>query len=85
MAGVAALASEVAGRPIRRVVVPDAAYRDGLVAHGVPESAADMLLGLFAASRQGAFAPADPTLARLIGRPPIPLRAVLKAALAPQG
>ncbi len=83
MAGVAALASEVADRPIRRVVVPDAAYRAGLVAHGVPEAAADMLLGLFAASRQGAFAPADPTLARLLGRPATPLRDVLAAAIAP--
>ena len=83
MAAVAALASEVTGRPIRRVVVPDAAYRDGLVAHGVPESAAEMLLGIFLASRQGAFAPADPTLARLLGRSPFPLRDVLQAALTP--
>ena len=28
-----------------------------------------MLLGLFTASRQGAFAPADPTLVRLFGLP----------------
>jgi len=83
MTGVAALASEIAGRPIRRVVVSDAAYRDGLISHGVPESAADMLVGLFAASRQGAFAPADPTLARLLGRSPIPLRDVLQTALVP--
>lgn len=80
---VAALASEMTGRLIRRVVVPDAAYRAGLVAHGVPEPAAEMLLGLFAASRQGAFAPADPTLARLLGRPPIPLREALRAMIAP--
>ena len=83
MAGVAALASELTGRPIRRIVVADAAYRDGMVARGVPEAAADMLVGLFAASRQGAFAPADPTLARLLGRPATPLRDVLAAALVP--
>jgi len=80
MVGVAALASALTGRPIRRIVLSDAEYRAGLVAHGVPESAADMLLGLFAASRQGHFAPVDPTLARLLGRPPTPLRDVLKAA-----
>jgi NAD(P)H dehydrogenase (quinone) len=42
-----------------------------------------MLVGMFAASRQGHFAPADPTLARLIGRPPVPLADVLEAAITP--
>ena len=83
--GIAAIASELTSRPIHRVVVPDAEYRAGLVAHGVPAPAADMLLGLFLASRQGAFAHVDPTLARLIGRPPTPLRDVLKVALSPVG
>ena len=83
MTGVAAIASELTGRPIRRVVVPDAEYRAGLVAHGIPASAADMLLGLFLASRQGEFSHVDPTLARLIGRPPTPLREVLKVAILP--
>ena len=80
-AGIAASASELTGRSIRRVVVPDDEYRDGLLNNGVPEPQADMLLGLFAASRQGEFAPADPTLAQLIGREPTPLREVLKAAI----
>jgi NAD(P)H dehydrogenase (quinone) len=83
MTAVAALASEITGRPIRRVVISDAAYRDGMIAHGVPEAAANMLVGLFAASRQGDFAPTDPTLARLLGRSPIPLRDVLQEALVP--
>ncbi|WP_220201243.1 hypothetical protein [Reticulibacter mediterranei] len=42
---------------------------------------ANMYLGYFAASRQGEFANVDPTLARLIGRPPLALRNVLKATL----
>ncbi len=79
--GIAALASELAHRPIRRIVVPDAEYRAGLVAQGFPEESADMLLGMFRASRQGEFARIDPTLARLIKRPPTPLRDVLKAAI----
>lgn len=83
MAGVAAVASELTGSPIRRVVVSDAAYRAGLIAHGLPEPVADVLLGLFVVSRQGAFAPPDPTLTRLIGRPPIPLRDALRAAISP--
>ncbi len=81
MDGVAALASELTHRPIRRVVVPDAEYRAGLVAHGLPEERADVLLGMFRASRQGEFKRVDPTLARLINRSPIPLRDVLKAVI----
>jgi NAD(P)H dehydrogenase (quinone) len=40
-----------------------------------------MYLGYFAASRQGEFATVDQTLARLIGRPPLTLRDVVKATL----
>ncbi|TDD85885.1 NAD-dependent epimerase/dehydratase family protein [Actinomadura darangshiensis] len=82
MAGVAALASELTGRTIRRTVVSDAEYRAGLVGHGVPESAAQMLVGMFAATRQGEFSHVDPAMGDLIGRPPTPLRDVLKAAIA---
>jgi NAD(P)H dehydrogenase (quinone) len=73
MAGIAAITTQLTGRPIRRVVVSDADYRAGLLAQGLPEPTADLLLGLFAASRQGQFAPADPTLARLLGRPTMTL------------
>jgi len=85
LAGVAALASEISGHPIRRVMVPEAEYRAAQITKGVPEPMVDILLGFFAASRQGQFAPADPTLARLLGRPAMPLWDVLKAALSPAG
>lgn len=81
LAAVAVLAAELTGRPITRTVVPDAAYRDSLVGHGVPAAAADMLVGMFAAARQGAFAAVDPELPRLLGRPPLRLRDVLAASL----
>jgi uncharacterized protein YbjT (DUF2867 family) len=81
MAGVAAVATELTGRPIHRIVVSDDDYRAGLLTHGLPEPVADMLVGLFAASRQGEFARVDPTLARLIGRQPVPLREVLRSAI----
>jgi len=80
MAGAAAIAAELTGRPIRRVVVPESEHRAGLIARGLPESAVDMQMGLFAASRLGDFAEVDPTLAQLIGRPPTSLRDVLAAA-----
>ena len=85
MAGIAEIASGLTGRRIRRVVVPDEEYRAGLVSGGLPEHAADMLLGIFVASRQRRFTLVDPTLARLIGRPPTPLRDVLKSAISPAG
>ncbi|HEX6482855.1 MAG TPA: SDR family oxidoreductase [Ktedonobacteraceae bacterium] len=81
--GIAAIASELAQRPIRRIVVPDTKYQDDMAAHGLPEERADVLLGMFRASRQGEFNRVDPTLARLIGRPPMSMRGVLSAAISP--
>lgn len=75
---VAAIASEVHGKPIRRVVISDAAYRDALVSRGVPAWRADLLVGMFVASRRGDFARIDPALARMLGRPPTALRDVLR-------
>ena len=81
LAGIAAIASEVTGRPIRRIVVSDDEFRSRLVAGGAPQIAIEMQMGMYAASRQREFAKIDPTLARLIGRPPTTMRDVLKATL----
>jgi NAD(P)H dehydrogenase (quinone) len=81
MNGIATIVSELAGRPIRRVVEPAAEFRAGLVARGLPEARAELFLGLFEASRQGQFARVDPALRRLIGREPRSLRDELAAAL----
>ncbi|RYE92904.1 MAG: SDR family NAD(P)-dependent oxidoreductase [Myxococcales bacterium] len=78
---VAAIGSELTGRPIRRTVVSDDVYRERMVAAGVPEPRAAMMVGLFAASRQGRFTRVDPTMARLLGRPPMTVRDTLKASL----
>jgi NAD(P)H dehydrogenase (quinone) len=83
LADVAALVAELAGRDIRRVVVSDDEFRAGMVAQGAPAAGADMLVGMVAAGRRGAFAPADPALADLVGRPATPLRDVLAEHLAP--
>jgi NAD(P)H dehydrogenase (quinone) len=82
LAGIAAMASELTGHPITRVTVTDEQYRAGLVTRAVPGPQADMLAGLFAASRQGEFSAVDPTLERLLGRPPMSMRDVLAASLA---
>ncbi|CAM3164915.1 SDR family oxidoreductase [Paenibacillus lupini] len=78
---IAAVASELSGRPIRRVVISDEEYRDQLISYGLPEERADLLLGIFLASREGEFARTDSTLAKLIGRTPMTFRDVLKASL----
>jgi len=81
LAGIAAIASELTGRPIRRVIVSDDTYRDTLISHGVPEAQANMLLGIFHASREGEFAGIDPTLSELLGRSPLSVRDALKASI----
>lgn len=85
MAAIAAIASEVTGCAITRVTVADEEYRDGLLAQGLPEPTADLLLGFYQAARKGEFAATTPDLARLAGRPATPVRAVLASALAARG
>ncbi len=82
MTGIAAIVAELAGRTVRRVVQSDAEYRASMVTRGLPEARADMMVGLFLASRLGQFSRVDPTLARLLGRTPLPLRATLSRAAA---
>lgn len=80
-AELAEIVSELTGRPITRTVVSDQEYRAALVAHGAPEDRADMLLGMFAASRLGDFAAVDPTLDQLLGHPPTAARDALAGTL----
>lgn len=70
----AAIASEVSGRTIRRVVITDDAYRAGLLGNGLPPHVADMLVGMVRASREGAFAQTSPTLRELVGHAPVEVR-----------
>ncbi|HEX3715769.1 MAG TPA: hypothetical protein VHV09_23455 [Trebonia sp.] len=78
---VAAIASEVAGREIKRVTVPDDEWKAGFIARGMPAAAVDFTLGIFAASRRGEFAAVDPALGQVLGRQPRTVRDVLAAAL----
>ncbi len=83
MADLAAIASELTGREVKRVVVPDAGWRDTKVAQGVPAPMADALLGMYRAARRGDFAATDPALERLLGRRPTTMRDVLAGVLTP--
>ncbi|MBW7475755.1 SDR family oxidoreductase [Paenibacillus oenotherae] len=81
MEGVAAMVSDIVGRPIYRKVVTDEEYRAYLTAQGFPEVRIAITLGLFRASRNGDFAQTSNALADLIGRPPLTLRDFLKESL----
>ena len=76
-ADIARLASDILGRTVVRETLSDETYRAGLVSHGVPEGMADLFMTLYTASRAGEFAVVDPTLARLLGRAPTSMAAVL--------
>ncbi|MGI5225065.1 NAD(P)H-binding protein [Actinoallomurus sp. CA-142502] len=67
---IAAIASELTGRDIKRVVVDDEQWIADQVAAGTPESMARMLLSFFQAARSGHFAEAGPLLAELLDREP---------------
>ncbi|WP_438025393.1 SDR family oxidoreductase [Sorangium sp. So ce233] len=81
LADLAAIASDLTGRAIQRVTVPDGTYRASLAARGVPERIQDLTLGMFVASRRGEFARVDPALEQLLGRPPRRVRELLARAL----
>lgn len=81
LAGVAAIASELLGRSIARVTVSDQAFKADMISFGVPEQRAELLLGMFAASRRGEFAAVDPALERLLGRAPMSMHQYLAQRL----
>lgn len=78
LADLAAVATEVLGRPVTREVRPDDAFEAQLLAQGVPTARLAIMLGLFRASRRGEFASTDATLAQLLGRPPTTVRELLR-------
>ncbi|MBM9506235.1 SDR family oxidoreductase [Actinacidiphila acididurans] len=67
---VAAIASRVGGREVKRVVVDDEEWIADKVAAGTPEAMARMTLTTFRAAREGRFAGVGPALAELLGREP---------------
>lgn len=74
---VAAVASELSGRPIGYEVVDPAEWVAAQVGAGRPEFVARFTLGMYEAARDGFFAGTDPLLAELLGREPRTVRDVL--------
>ena len=67
LAGLARMASELTGREIARVTVSDEEHRNTMLSHNAPEPQAELLAGLFRASRANEFAGVDPKLEFLLG------------------
>jgi uncharacterized protein YbjT (DUF2867 family) len=80
-ADIVAIASDLLGRKIVRVTVPDEEWKRAALGRGMPEFLVDLTLGIFAAARRGEFAVVDPTLPAILGRPATTLREVLAAEL----
>lgn len=81
-AELAALASDLSGRPIEVVELDDAAYVAGLVEHaGMPEQMARSIASFGASAREGFADTVADDVHELSGRPPRSLREVLTAHL----
>lgn len=83
---VAAALSEITGRAIRYIDVPDAAARDGLRVAGMPDWFADPLVMLFGMLRRGAAEQVTDSVRAIIGRAPRSIEEFLRdhaAAFAP--
>jgi uncharacterized protein YbjT (DUF2867 family) len=81
---IAGILTELTGRTIHRVVADDDEWTAGLTGHGAPAEQADMLLGMFHASRRGEFATTRSTLENLLGRAATPVRSILEGAASPR-
>lgn len=77
LADIAAILSELHGRPIERRSIPDDEQADRLAQRGVPPVAVEIMLGMYKAARAGEFGATDPTLATLIGRTTMTVRDML--------
>ena len=75
----AALFSEVSGRPVEAVAVEDEAFIEGLTSAGVPESAAREIASYGRAIREGYIDQISGAVENLTGRPPRSLREVFEA------
>jgi NAD(P)H dehydrogenase (quinone) len=76
---VAALLSEVSGRPVEAVSVDDEEFVQGLAAYGMPEPAARSIATFGRAIREGFISEASGAVENLTGRPPRSLREVFEA------
>ncbi|MBM2712183.1 SDR family oxidoreductase [Mesorhizobium caraganae] len=78
-AEIAALVSEVTGKPLEVIQVPDEALTEGVKAAGVPEDFADVVVSFDVNTRSGRIAMVTDAIETLSGRKPQTLKQFLKA------
>lgn len=78
-AEIAALASEITGKPIQVVNLTDEQLADGMKAAGLPEPAIPMIVSFNVAARAGDLATVTSDVERLSGRKPLSVRDWLTA------
>jgi NAD(P)H dehydrogenase (quinone) len=82
----AAITSEITGRPVVHTSVPVPALIDGMQAHGMPRPVAELLASFDAAAAQGDYSQVSSTVEQLSGTRPTSVAAYLRsqrAALVP--
>ncbi len=78
-AEIAALVSEVTGKPLDVIQLPDEALTEGVKAAGVPEEFARVIVSFDANTRSGRIAMVTDAIETLSGRKPQTLREFLEA------
>jgi len=81
LADIAELAGRLLHKPISVKVVSDESMVANARRAGTPQGIIDLMLGYYQAARAGEFQTVDPTLARLLGRPPETMATFLKTNL----
>ncbi|MET3613588.1 NAD(P)H dehydrogenase (quinone) [Rhizobium aquaticum] len=76
---IAALASQIIGKPIQVVHVPDEGLLQGMIAAGVPEFVAPTYLSFDTNTRAGKLATVTGDIEKLTGKAPITLKAFFEA------
>ncbi len=77
----ASLLSEMSGKPIEYVDLPEAGYKDALIGAGLPAGLAEILADSDAKAAHGALETQSDDLSKLIGRATTPMRVTLSALL----
>jgi NAD(P)H dehydrogenase (quinone) len=76
---IAAIASEITGKPVKHVPLSPEDMKKGMIASGMPEMLADVMLEFDTATAQGYLAVVTPTVKELTGREPTSVREYLSA------
>ena len=80
-ADIAAILSQIGGKPVEAVEVPHEAQLDGMLKGGLPPVIAEAFAGFDVAVKQGKLAVLGDGVQRFAGREPLSVEAALRAAL----